>query len=208
LPPQAGEAGSGQLFRQTGAVLLTHWGLSGPACLRLTAFAARALQQAGYRGTLVVDWSGGRRAGELEELFTALRRSEARRQLRTARPWPQLSRRLWWALLEGAGLAPDTRWADLPARAQQGLIGALHASRYTIRGRGPFGEEFVTAGGVSLGEVDLARMESRVQSGLHLVGELLDADGVTGGFNFQHCWTSGWLAGQALATPQPREPVA
>ncbi|MFM7674677.1 MAG: NAD(P)/FAD-dependent oxidoreductase [Synechococcus sp.] len=206
LPAAAGAAP--QRFRQSGTVLITHWGLSGPACLRLTAFAARALQQVGYRGTLTVDWSGGRSAGALQELFAELRRSQARRQLRTARPWPELSRRLWWALLEGVGLQLDTRWADLPARAQQGLIEALRASRYAIRGRGPFGEEFVTAGGVALGEVNLARMESRLQPGLHLVGELLDVDGVTGGFNFQHCWSSGWLAGQALAAPQASEPAA
>jgi len=91
------------------------------------------------------------------------------------------------------------RWADLPRRSEQALITALRDSRYRISGRGPFGEEFVTAGGIPLAEVNLASMESRLQPGLYLVGELLDVDGVTGGFNFQHCWSSGWLAGQALA---------
>ncbi|CAK6686943.1 NAD(P)/FAD-dependent oxidoreductase [Synechococcus sp. CBW1107] len=192
------ERAAGERFRQRGTVLITHWGLSGPACLRLTAFAARALKEQGYRGLLQVDWSGGRSLVDLELLFGRLRREQARRQLATARPWPELSRRLWWHLLEEQGLDRQLRWADLPARGQQGLITALRASRYTVRGRGPFGEEFVTAGGVCLGEVNLATMESRQQKGLYLVGELLDVDGVTGGFNFQHCWSSGWLAGQGL----------
>jgi len=94
---------------------------------------------------------------------------------------------------------PDRRWADLGKRQQQGLIESLRRSTFAVAGRGPFGEEFVTAGGVALGEVNLATMESRRVPGLYLVGELLDVDGVTGGFNFQHCWSSGWLAGQAIA---------
>jgi predicted Rossmann fold flavoprotein len=185
--------------RQRGALLITHWGLSGPATLRLTAFAARALRRRNYRAELRVDWTGGRRPAELEEWFAEGRRGQARRQLGNWRPWPDLSRRLWLHLLELHGVDPALRWADLPRRGEQALITALRDSRYRISGRGPFGEEFVTAGGVPLEEVHLATMESRRQKGLYLVGELLDVDGVTGGFNFQHCWSSGWLAGQALA---------
>ena len=192
--------GAVERFRQRGPLLITHWGFSGPATLRLTAFAARALQASGYRAELRVDWSGGRAEPELEAWFAACRRDQARRQLSNARPWPELSRRLWQHLLEQEGVAPERRWADLPKRQQQGLIEALRRSRYAVAGRGPFGEEFVTAGGVALGEVNLATMESRRVPGLHLVGELLDVDGITGGFNFQHCWSSGWLAGQAIAT--------
>jgi predicted Rossmann fold flavoprotein len=186
-------------FRQRGAVLITHWGLSGPATLRLSAFAARQLREWGYRARLRVDWSGGRSAAELEQWLERARQEQARRALINARPWPGLSRRLWAHLLAAQGLAADQRWADLGRAAQQGLVAALRCSGYGICGRGPFGEEFVTAGGIPLGEVNLATMASRRCDGLHLVGELLDVDGVTGGFNFQHCWTSGWLAGQALA---------
>ena len=191
--------GRPERFRQQGPVLITHWGLSGPATLRLTAFAARALHQSGYRAELRVDWSGGRSEAELEQLFATCRADQARRQLGTARPWAGLSRRLWQHLLEREGADPQTRWADWPRRQERQLIRALRASCYPVSGRGPFGEEFVTAGGVALGEVNLATMESRRVPGLHLVGELLDVDGVTGGFNFQHCWSSGWLAGQAIA---------
>jgi predicted Rossmann fold flavoprotein len=186
-------------FRQSGPLLITHWGLSGPATLRLTAFAARALHHCGYRGTLRVDWSGGRSQPQLEQLFADCRRDQARRQLSNARPWPALSRRLWQHLLDQQGVEPERRWADLGKRQQQGLIESLRRSSYAVAGRGPFGEEFVTAGGVPLGEVNLATMESRCTPGLYLAGELLDVDGITGGFNFQHCWSSGWLAGQAIA---------
>jgi hypothetical protein len=191
-------------LRQRGALLITHWGLSGPATLRLTAFAARDLKAWGYRAQLRLDWTGGRSAAEIDGLLDQARREQARRQLATARPWPGLSRRLWRHLLQtaaadGGPLDPQLRWADLDRRAQQALSAALRDSRYTVGGRGPFGEEFVTAGGVPLGEVEAGTLESRRCPGLHLVGEILDVDGVTGGFNFQHCWSSGWIAGGALA---------
>jgi predicted Rossmann fold flavoprotein len=193
------ELPDGRCLRQQGPLLITHWGLSGPATLRLTAFAARDLQASRYRARLKIDWSAGRSAAELERVFQHARSDQARRLLANWRPWPELSRRLWQHLLERAAVEPSRRWADLTKGQQQRLVADLRASEHRVSGRGPFGEEFVTAGGVALGEVDLARMESRCQPGLHLVGELLDVDGVTGGFNFQHCWSSGWLAGQALS---------
>lgn len=186
--------------RQRGPLLITHWGVSGPAVLRLTAFAARDLRQSGYRALLRIDWSGGRREAELQACFARLRQEQARRQLASARPWPELSRRLWGALLQDQGVDPQRRWADLGKPQQQGLIRALRDTRLPVVGKGPFGEEFVTAGGVPLAEVNTATMESRLIPGLYLVGELLDVDGITGGFNFQHCWTSGWLAGRAIAS--------
>jgi predicted Rossmann fold flavoprotein len=196
--PQAGRRV--ERHRQRGPLLITHWGFSGPAILRLSAFAARDLRAWGYRASLRVDWTGGLSAADLEDRFSMARREQARRQLGTVRPWPGLGRRLWLHLLEAHGVAADRRWADLGRGDQRRLAEALRQSQYAITGRGPFGEEFVTAGGVPLGEVNLATMESRRQRGLFLVGELLDVDGVTGGFNFQHCWSSGWLAGQALAS--------
>lgn len=190
----------GGRWQQHGRVLITHWGLSGPATLRLTAFAARALHAERYRGVLTVRWLGGLRLEQGVAVVRALRHDQARRTLAAARPCPdRLPRRLWLALLEQVGADPQRRWADCPATWERALAQALTGSNYSIRGRGPFGEEFVTAGGVDLGEVNLATMESRVVHGLHFAGELLDVDGVTGGFNFQHCWSSGWLAGQAIA---------
>ena len=188
-------------FRQQGIVLATHWGLSGPALLRLTAFAARALQQQHYRGQLRINWCGSLDAEGLRLALQQARTELARRQLANGRP-PELlplRRRLWLALLQQAGLDPASCWAELPRRAEQRLSEVLLRSQLPVSGRGPFGEEFVTAGGVDLGEVNLATMESRLLPGLHFAGELLDVDGVTGGFNFQHCWSSGWIAGTALA---------
>ncbi|MCX5949943.1 MAG: NAD(P)/FAD-dependent oxidoreductase [Cyanobacteria bacterium] len=184
---------------QRGAVLITHRGLSGPATLRFTAFAARRLRQWGYQATLEVDWTGGLSQAELEAYFGEARRQQARRQLGSWRPWSALSRRLWCSLLEMHGVAFEQRWADLSGPIQRQLIQSLRASRYPVVGRGPFGEEFVTAGGVPLAELHSTTLESRSQQGLYFAGEVLDVDGVTGGFNFQHCWTSGWLVGEALA---------
>ena len=189
-------------FRQReGIVLMTHWGLSGPGLLRLTAFAARALQQHQYKAVLRINWCGGLDDEQLRLQLAAARQELARRQLANGRPERLLSlrRRLWLALLEQAGLDGNRTWAELPRRGEQRLAELLLRSQLSIRGRGPFGEEFVTAGGVDLGEVNLAGMESRLVPGLHLAGELLDVDGVTGGFNFQHCWSSGWIAGSAMA---------
>jgi predicted flavoprotein YhiN len=197
--PRRGRGGSEGALRQRGAVLLTHWGLSGPATLRLTAFAARQLKAWGYRADLRVDWTGGQPRPEVEALLALARIELARRQIAGARPLAALSRRLWAALVADAGVNGERRWADLDRQALRALVEALVASRYAVVGRGPFGEEFVTAGGVPLQEVNGGTMESRLRPGLFLVGELLDVDGVTGGFNFQHCWTSGWQAGQALA---------
>ena len=187
-------------FRQVGRVLITHWGLSGPATLRLTAFAARALQASRYRAMLTVSWCGGVSQADLLAAFRDQRIQAARRTLTASRPLAaQLPRRLWVSMLEVVGVAADQRWADCPAKVEKGLFDQLQQCRYPVKGRGPFGEEFVTAGGVDLGEINLATMESRCCPGLHLAGELMDVDGVTGGFNFQHCWTSGWLAGQSVA---------
>ncbi|MBR75726.1 MAG: aminoacetone oxidase family FAD-binding enzyme [Cyanobium sp. RS427] len=187
-------------FRQVGRVLITHWGLSGPATLRLTAFAARALQASSYRAMLTVSWCGGVSQADLLAALRDQRIQAARRTLTASRPLAaQLPRRLWVSMLEVVGVAADQRWADCPAKVEKGLFDQLQQCCYPVKGRGPFGEEFVTAGGVDLGEINLATMESRCCPGLHLAGELMDVDGVTGGFNFQHCWTSGWLAGQSVA---------
>ena len=190
-------------FRQReGIVLMTHWGLSGPGLLRLTAFAARALQQHQYKAELRINWCGGLNVEQLRLQLAAARQELARRQLANGRPelLLPLRRRLWLALLEQAGLDGNRTWAELPRRGEQRLAELLLRSQLSVSGRGPFGEEFVTAGGVDLGELNLATMESSCVPGLHFAGELVDVDGVTGGFNFQHCWSSGWIAGGAIAS--------
>ena len=188
-----------QRFRHVGRVLITHRGLSGPATLRLSAFAARALHGSRYRGELRVDWSAGLGRSGVEQRLKQCRHEQARRTLAAAKPFDHFPRRLWQAFLMLAGADGERRWAELPVKSERRLVEILCAQPLSIQGRGPFGEEFVTAGGVDLGEVNLATMESRRCPGLYLAGELLDVDGVTGGFNFQACWSGGWLAGQSIA---------
>jgi predicted Rossmann fold flavoprotein len=188
-----------QRFRHVGRVLITHRGLSGPATLRLSAFAARALHGSRYRGELRVDWSAGLGRSGVEQRLKQWRQEQARRTLAAAKPFDHFPRRLWQAFLMLAGADGERRWAELPVKSERRLVEILCAQPLSIRGRGPFGEEFVTAGGVDLGEVNLATMESRRCPGLYFAGEVLDVDGVTGGFNFQACWSGGWLAGQSIA---------
>ena len=143
-------------------MLLTHWGLSGPGVLRLTAFAARALQQQRYRAELRLNWCGGVNEPVLRDQLNQARQGLARKQLANGRPelLMPLRRRLWLALLQQAGLDPALSWAGLPRRGEQRLLELLVRCRLPVSGRGPFGEEFVTAGGVELGEVNLSSMES------------------------------------------------
>ena len=189
----------GLRFVEKGTVLITHWGLSGPATLRLSAFAARALYDQQYQAELIVNWTGGFNRNEIQDRIKATRSDQSRRTLSAARPLDSLPRRLWQALLVQIHVDHDLRWAECSALIERRLVEALVSSHYCVIGRGPYADEFVTAGGVHLDEVDLVSMESRICPGLYLAGELLDVDGVTGGFNFQHCWTSGWLAGQAIS---------
>lgn len=183
---------------ERGPLLVTHWGLSGPAILRLSAWGARALHGLDYRFRLRVNWLAGR------SLEDAARDLEGRRGGQGARlvvnaPPPPLSARLWEQLVLAAGVPRDTRWASLTRDGRRRLAERLVRSEFTVAGKTLNQDEFVTCGGVRLAEVSFKTMESRLCPGLHLAGELLDVDGLTGGFNFQAAWTTGWIAGRAMA---------
>jgi hypothetical protein len=182
---------------QTGPVLITHWGLSGPAVLKLSAFAARELQACDYRAELTVNWLG-RKPSEVEELFAQQRRDAGKRHV-LAHPLEDLPRRLWQRLAETAGATPETTWGQLPKAVALNLLKDLTIGRYAISGKSMNKDEFVTCGGVALKEVDFRTMESRIVPGLHFAGETLDVDAITGGYNFQAAWTTGRLAGLAMA---------
>nr|WP_320668368.1 NAD(P)/FAD-dependent oxidoreductase [Prochlorococcus sp. MIT 1307] len=188
----------GKSFYQTGPVLITHWGLSGPAILKLSAFAAHELNKDTYKARLQVNWIN-ESSDFVNDLFKKFRYKAARSTLANAKPFKELPTRLWRILLQQSRINIDIRWSDVSSLQQQRLCNNLLFNYYSVCGRGPYGEEFVTAGGVKLAEVNFATMESRLLPGLYFAGEILDVDGVTGGFNFQHCWTSGWLAGRAIA---------
>jgi predicted Rossmann fold flavoprotein len=182
----------------TGPILITHWGLSGPAVLRASAWAARALQERRYECDVIVNWLKEATEADLRAQFVELRRAQGKYLLTGKNPFG-LPRRLWEFLLQRSGVDAETRWGELPAAQQQRLIRSLIADVYPMKGKTTFKEEFVTCGGISLKEIDPHTMESRLAQGLFFAGEAMDVDGITGGFNFQHAWSSGWLAAQALA---------
>jgi predicted Rossmann fold flavoprotein len=185
-------------LRERGALLVTHWGLSGPAILRLSAWGARALHGLDYRFPLHVNWLPHLGA---EAVAAALqsRRGEQPARLVVNTLVPPLPARLWEQLVLAAGVTRDTRWAALTRAAQHRIVQQLIRTELPVTGKSMNKEEFVTCGGVRLGEVDFKTMESRVCPGLYLAGEVLDVDGITGGFNFQAAWTTGWIAGRAMA---------
>jgi predicted Rossmann fold flavoprotein len=181
-----------------GPLLVTHWGLSGPAVLKASAWGARLLHDAGYRLGVSVDWRPDLTEEDVRDALADAKVRDARRTVHAAGPFG-LPQRLWRSLAGAAGATETVRWADVSKPTLQALTREVHAGGFQVGGKGVFKEEFVSCGGVRLNEVDFATMESRVRPGLHFAGEVLDIDGITGGFNFQSAWTTGWLAGRALA---------
>ncbi len=181
---------------QTGPILITHRGLSGPAILRLSAWQARELQELKYHFDISINWLGDVSENQVREQFNRLRKGKT--QVKT-KVFEQLPRRLWERLVETVGIADDTKWAQLPRDKECALVQELVNGRYRVQGKTTNKDEFVTCGGVSLKEIDFKTMESRLVPGLYFAGECLDIDGITGGFNFQGAWTTGRIAGLAIA---------
>lgn len=188
----------GTKLRERGALLLTHWGLSGPAILRLSAWGARALHEKNYKFMLQINWLPHSTEEKLAAAFQAFRKSQPAKFIVNS-PSAKLPARLWEQLVIASGVARDTRWAALSGAAQHKLIQQLLRAEFPVTGKSLNKDEFVTCGGVRLSEVNFKTMESRICPGLFFAGEVLDIDGITGGFNFQAAWTTGWLAGRALA---------
>ncbi len=185
-------------LRERGPLLVTHWGLSGPAILRLSAWGARVLHQMDYRCALRVNWLPHLNDESLAKEFDARRQSQPARLVVNAAIAP-LPSRLWEQLVLAAGIPRETRCSALSRPAQHKLIQSLLRGEFSVTGKSLNKDEFVTCGGVKLSEVDFKTMQSRLCPGLFFAGELLDIDGITGGFNFQAAWTTGWIAGRALA---------
>jgi predicted Rossmann fold flavoprotein len=186
-----------QQFEQTGPLLITHWGLSGPAILKLSAWGARALHQQRYQATLRINWLPTYSQETLRQQLTAVRSQLPRKSIAANCPVP-IPRRLWERLIAQVGVEAGDRWAEVSNKTLNQLILELTQGHYQVTGKGVFKDEFVTCGGVALNQVDFKTMQSRQCPGLYFAGELLDIDGITGGFNFQSAWTTGWLAGQAI----------
>ncbi|MEH1790792.1 MAG: NAD(P)/FAD-dependent oxidoreductase [Nostoc sp.] len=190
--------GKSQL-QQTGPLLITHWGLSGPAVLKLSAWGARVLHESRYQATLLINWLPLMHQEQVREKVLAVKDEWGKKAIALHRG-VDLPHRLWQYIIARAGITTEDRWAEISSKTLNQLVQELTQEKYLINGKGAFKEEFVTCGGVNLKEVNFKTMESRLVPGLYFAGEILDIDGVTGGFNFQSAWTTGYLAGIAMAS--------
>lgn len=188
---------AGTKLETSGPLLITHWGMSGPAILKLSAWGARDLAARNYAFTAIINWLPAFNEQTLREQFDQLRYGNAAQKISNKNPFG-LPARLWDFLLQQCGIKEEMRWSDLPAALQNKLIKILCTQECNVKGKTTFKEEFVTAGGIKLTEVDANTMMSKLAPGLFFAGEILDVDGVTGGFNFQHAWTSGWIAAKSI----------
>lgn len=189
---------SGQPLEEEGPLLITHWGFSGPAVLKTSAWGARLLHELGYRFTILINWVPDFNEESLRAYLRNQRQQNPRKGV-MGNPLFNLPQRLWKALCSLAEVPEKTTWAELPAKNQNKLLEALLRAEFAVSGKTTFKEEFVTCGGVDLQEVNPDTLESKIIPGLFFAGEVLDVDGLTGGFNFQAAWTTGYLAGKAMA---------
>lgn len=194
---------SGTNLRERGPMLITHNGVSGPAVLRLSAWGARVLHGLDYRFILGVNWLPDLTAEAVRAELQSFRQSSPNRLVINS-PLPPLPARLWEQLALAAGVDRETRWTTLSRAKAFELARLLTRTELEVNGKSLNKDEFVTCGGVSLREINFKTMESRITPGLYFAGELLDLDGVTGGFNFQAAWTTGWIAGHAMADAEPK----
>ncbi len=184
---------------QTGPLLITHWGLSGPAVLKLSAWGARLLHESRYQATLLVNWLPNLQQEQVRQKILAVKTEWAKKAIALHRG-VDLPHRLWQYIIARADITTEDRWAEISNKTLNQLVQELTQGQYLITGKGVFKEEFVTCGGVSLKEVNFKTMESKLVRGLYFAGEILDIDGITGGFNFQSAWTTAYLAGNAMGT--------
>jgi predicted Rossmann fold flavoprotein len=197
----------GQKLEEEGPLLITHWGFSGPVVLRLSAWGARLLHSLHYHFQILINWIPEYKEDGLRQQLQAMRKEQARKTI-SAHAFFGLPLRLWKALLALADIPEDMRWADLPGKNQNKLLESLIRCPFEVRGKTTFKEEFVTCGGIPLQEVSMQTMESKKIPGLFFAGEVLDVDGITGGFNFQAAWTTGYLAGKAMAAAIPENSLS
>ena len=186
------------LFKEKGRILITHNGLSGPAILKLSAFASRKLYDSKYKASLQINWTDNTKES-VQKIIRDHSNEYQRYKIFNKKPFNTIPRRLWISFLNQIDILPETKWSGLSKKEENKLTEFLINNSNLIIGKGPYGEEFVTSGGVSLDEINFKSMESRICDGLYFAGEILDIDGITGGFNFQNCWTSGWIAGKAIS---------
>ncbi|MTJ51043.1 NAD(P)/FAD-dependent oxidoreductase [Dolichospermum sp. UHCC 0259] len=184
-------------LQQTGPLLITHWGVSGPAVLKLSAWGARILNETRYQHKLLINWLPDLSQEEVRQKLLTVKAEWGQKAIALHRG-VDLPHRLWQYIINRANIPTEDRWATISNKTLNQLVLEISQGEYLITGKGAFKEEFVTCGGVNLKEVNFKTMESKIVPGLHFAGEILDIDGVTGGFNFQSAWTTAYLAGQSM----------
>jgi predicted Rossmann fold flavoprotein len=188
----------GSKLSNSGPLLITHWGLSGPAVLKLSAYGARELSSTNYHFKILVNWLMQYNEQTLKDEWQHLRQQYSSNKIHNKNPFG-LPNRLWTYLVTSSDINENLRWADVNSKQQNQLIKNLTAQEVEVKGKTTFKEEFVTCGGIKLAEVDANTMQSKMVPNIYFAGEVLDIDGITGGFNFQNAWTSGWIAAKAIA---------
>ncbi len=185
-------------LESTGPLLITHWGMSGPAILKLSAWGARILHDKNYQFIIEVNWLNDRDTEEVEILLKQLKQEHAKKTVAKKSPL-ELQNRLWESLVIASGISNETKWADLSKIQLQNLANQLTKGVFQVNGKSTFKEEFVTAGGIDLKEINFKTMESKLHPNLYFAGEIVNIDAITGGFNFQNAWTSGFLVANAIS---------
>jgi len=185
----------GTKLKSDGPLLITHWGMSGPAILKLSAFGARALSEKDYQFKVLVNWVNETNFDLVRENLKGIEKTNTNKILANYRPYA-LPDRLWQFLLEKGELSPQKRWGELGKKGMNKLLNLLTSDEYAVQGKTTFRDEFVTCGGVSLKNIDMATMQSKKLKNLYFAGEVLDIDAITGGYNLQAAWSTGFLAGQ------------
>jgi len=186
---------AGQKLKGIGPILITHWGLSGPAILQLSAWGARILEEKQYTFTLLINWLGEKKEEEVQQIIKHTIRKEEQKQIQNYCPF-DFTNRFWVYLLTKLDIPITLRWKELQGKYFNKLVNGLLNDEFQVKGKTTFKEEFVTAGGIDLQDIDVKTMQSKSVKGIYFAGEVMDVDGITGGFNFQSAWTTGFIAGK------------
>jgi predicted Rossmann fold flavoprotein len=188
---------AGTKLETEGPLMITHWGMSGPVILKASAWGARVLSEMDYNFIALVNWLPKHTEEKIRIEFNNEREENPAKAILNNCPF-EIPKRLWEYLVNKSGIPEGMRWADLPKKNTNQLINCLISDEYKVKGKTTFKEEFVTCGGINLKEIDFTTMESKIMKGLFFAGEVIDVDGITGGFNFQNAWSSGWIAAQNI----------
>jgi hypothetical protein len=188
----------GTAYKADGPLLITDWGISGPATLKLSSYAACYLAQQKYQATVAINWLD-QPENTVREMLQKSALENPQKQISNT---PLLQQRLWEHIIEKAGLRKDIRWAELGSKGLNKLVATLTQDSYPVTGKGKFKDEFVTAGGVALSNIDLSTLECKKIKGLYFAGEVLDIDAITGGFNLQAAWSTGYVCARSILSQE------